>query len=72
MQQLHAVLFTLLLLFLSACNNPTSSQSNGEGDFPNATQVTLEMGTGINLGNVFDLGAHRFDFFELASIIATY
>ena len=72
MQQLHAVLFTWLRLFLSACNNPTSSQSNGEGDFPNATQVTLEMGTGINLGNVFDLGAHRFDFFELAAIIATY
>ena len=65
-------LFLAFLLFLSACNNPTSSQSNGEGDFPNATQVTLEMGTGINLGNVFDLGAHRFDFFELAAIIATY
>lgn len=69
----HKVIIILtVLLAIVGCSNPTSNQSNALGDFPDATQITLEMATGINLGNVFDLGAHRFDFFELAAIIATY
>ena len=69
----HKVIIILtVLLAIVGCSNPTSNQSNTLVDFPDATQITLEMATGINLGNVFDLGAHRFDFFELAAIIATY
>ena len=30
------------------------------------------MASGINLGNVFDLGAHEFNFYELATIISIY
>jgi endoglucanase len=72
MHQLNARLLTLLLLFISACNNPTSSQSNGEGDFPTAAQVTLEMASGVNLGNVFENGYQNIEFYELAAFITTY
>ena len=65
-------LFLASIIFLLACNNPTISQANEEIDFPGAKQVTLEMASGINLGNVFDLGAHEFNFYELATIISIY
>ena len=39
--------------------------------FSDAANIILEMGSGIT-GNVFDLGAHNFDFYELATIITIY
>ena len=64
------LLFTFLLFV--ACKNPISSENESIIDFPDATNIILEMGSGINLGNVFDLGAHKFDFYELATIITIY
>jgi len=67
------IVVILLLLFTSvSCKQPVSyGETEGES-FPTANEVVLAMESGVNLGNVFDLGAHAFDFYELASIIVLY
>ena len=68
----YSTILLFIVLFFVACKNPISSENESIIDFPDATNIILEMGSGINLGNVFDLGAHNFDFYELATIIAIY
>ena len=68
----YSTILLFIVLFFVACKNPISSENESIIDFPDATNIILEMGSGINLGNVFDLGAHNFDFYELATIITIY
>ena len=61
----YSTILLFIVLFFVACKNPISSENESIIDFPDATNIILEMGSGINLGNVFDLGAHNFDFWFL-------
>jgi len=64
--------FLFLFATITSCKQPVSyGETEGES-FPTASEVVLTMESGVNLGNVFDLGAHAFDFYELASIIVLY
>lgn len=64
--------FLFLFATITSCKQPVSyGEAEGES-FPTANEVVLAMESGVNLGNVFDLGAHAFDFYELASIIVLY
>lgn len=62
----------LLVLFFNACGDPISSQERSSDDFPTASEVIIEMASGVNLGNVFENGYQNIEFYELAAFITTY
>lgn len=65
-------IFLSIFLWTQGCKDTVSNSETVDKAFPVAVDVIQDMETGINLGNVFDLGAHDFDVFELASIIMLY
>ena len=66
------LIIILLLLVTTTCGDPVSSQEKTSDQFPTASEVVVEMGSGVNLGNVFENGYQRIEFYELAAFISTY
>ena len=68
----YKLIIVLLLLVTTTCGDPVSSQEKSSNQFPKASEVVVEMGSGVNLGNVFENGYQNIEFYELAAFISTY
>ena len=68
----NKLIIILLLVVTTTCGDPVSSQEKSSKQFPTASEVVVQMGSGVNLGNVFENGYQNIEFYELAAFISTY